>query len=177
MLQLESADVIHSFWVPNLAGKQDLVPGRSNTLLIRADHPGIYRGQCAEFCGLQHGRMALMVVAEDSSAYEGWKLDQQGDAAVPSAGATSSGQAAFLAKPCAACHTIRGTPAQGTTGPDLTHVASRLTIAAGTLDTTPGALAAWIADPQTIKPGNNMPQVSLSSSELRDITAYMAGLK
>ncbi|TGQ62675.1 cytochrome c oxidase subunit II [Mesorhizobium sp. M00.F.Ca.ET.186.01.1.1] len=176
-LQLESPDVIHSFWVPSLAGKQDLVPGRSNSLLLRAEKPGVYRGQCAEFCGLQHSHMAIMVIAEAPGAFEGWAATQRLDAVVSADSDTAAGQASFMAKPCAACHTIRGTPAGGTTGPDLTHIGGRRTIAAGLVETTRGSLAAWIADPQTHKPGNNMPMVSLTSTELRNISAYMESLK
>lgn len=176
-IRLESADVVHSFWVPSLAGKQDLVPGRSNSLLLRADKPGLYRGQCAEFCGLQHSHMALMVVAQAPADYARWAAAQRNGRAAPADPQVAAGEAAFMAKPCSACHTIRGTQARGTTGPDLTHVGSRLTIAAGLLETTRGSLAAWIADPQTLKPGNNMPMVPLTSGELRSISAYMESLK
>lgn len=176
-VRLESADVIHSFWIPSLAGKQDLVPGRSNSLLLRAEKPGVYRGQCAEFCGLQHSHMAVMVIAEAPADYARWIASQSADA-IPTTGPdVAAGRAAFLAKPCAACHTIRGTAANGTTGPDLTHVGSRQTIAAGLVETTRGSLAAWIADPQTLKPGNIMPMVPLTSMELQDIAAYMESLK
>lgn len=176
-LRLESADVIHSFWVPSLAGKQDLVPGRSNTLLLRAEKPGVYRGQCSEFCGLQHSHMAIMVIAEARADYERWAASQRGNAVMPADPDAASGREAFLRKPCAACHTIRGTAANGTTGPDLTHIGGRQTIAAGLLETTRGSLAAWIADPQTLKPGNNMPMVTLTSAELQNISAYMESLK
>lgn len=176
-LQLESADVVHSFWVPSLAGKQDLVPGRSNSLLLRAERPGIYRGQCAEFCGLQHTHMAMMIVADEPADYQRWAAAQRENGAIPTDPDPVAGKIAFLAKLCAACHTVRGTPATGTTGPDLTHIGSRQTIAAGLLETTRGSLAAWIADPQTLKPGNNMPMVPLTSVELRDISAYMESLK
>jgi cytochrome c oxidase subunit 2 len=176
-LQLEGLDVIHSFWVPSLAGKQDLIPGRPNELTIRAERAGVYRGQCAEFCGLQHAHMAFFVIAEEQGAFEEW-LRRQRQGAIPAADAeASAGQQAFMSRQCAACHTIRGTAASGTTGPDLTHVGSRKTIAAGLLETTRGSLAAWIADPQTLKPGNNMPMVPLSPDELRAISAYLAGLK
>jgi cytochrome c oxidase subunit 2 len=176
-LQLEGLDVIHSFWVPSLAGKQDLVPGRPNELTIRAERAGVYRGQCAEFCGLQHAHMAFFVIAEEQGAFDEWaRLQRQGAVAAADAEA-SAGQQAFMSKQCAACHTIRGTTASGTTGPDLTHVGSRRTIAAGLLETTRGSLAAWIADPQTLKPGNNMPMVSLNPEELRAISAYLAALK
>lgn len=176
-LRLKSSDVIHSFWVPSLAGKQDLVPGRENTLTLRAERPGIYRGQCAEFCGLQHSHMALFVIAEAQADYERWAERQRGAGAEPTETEAVAGKAVFMAKQCAACHTIRGTGALGTTGPDLTHVASRRTIAAGLLQNTRGSLAAWIADPQTLKPGNNMPLVPLTSDELRQLAAYMEGLE
>ncbi|MEZ2224483.1 cytochrome c oxidase subunit II [Rhizobium sp. RCC_161_2] len=176
-IQLESADVVHSFWVPSLAGKQDLVPGRSNSLLLRAERAGIYRGQCAEFCGLQHTHMAMLVIADEPADYQRWITAQRGNGVMPTDPDTAAGKVAFLSKPCAACHTVRGTPATGTTGPDLTHIGSRQTIAAGLLETTRGSLAAWIADPQTLKPGNNMPMVPLTSVELRDISAYMESLK
>ncbi|WP_192243104.1 cytochrome c oxidase subunit II [Mesorhizobium silamurunense] len=176
-LRLESADVIHSFWVPSLAGKQDLVPGRSNSLLLRAEKPGIYRGQCAEFCGLQHSHMAVMVIAEPPGDYQRWAAAQFGNAIMPTDPEALAGQEAFQAKACAACHTVRGTQANGTTGPDLTHIGGRQTIAAGLLETTRGSLAAWIADPQTLKPGNNMPMVPLTSVELQNISAYMESLK
>jgi cytochrome c oxidase subunit 2 len=176
-IELESADVIHSFWVPSLAGKQDLVPGRTNSLRLRAERPGVYRGQCAEFCGLQHSHMAVMVIAEEPADYERWAALQRRPGVTPATPDAAAGRAAFLAKPCAACHAIRGTPADGTTGPDLTHIGSRKTIAAGLFETTRGSLAAWVADPQTLKPGNNMPMVPLTSTELRNISAYLVSLK
>jgi cytochrome c oxidase subunit 2 len=176
-LQLEGLDVIHSFWVPSLAGKQDLVPGRPNELTIRAERAGVYRGQCAEFCGLQHAHMAFFVIAEEQGAFDEWARLQRQDAVAAADAEASAGQQAFMSKQCAACHTIRGTTANGTTGPDLTHVGGRKTIAAGLLETTRGSLAAWIADPQTLKPGNNMPMVPLSPEELRAISAYLAALK
>ncbi|MBW9056390.1 cytochrome c oxidase subunit II [Rhizobium mesosinicum] len=176
-LHLQAGDVIHSFWVPSLAGKLDLIPGRENILTLRAEKPGVYRGQCAEFCGLQHSHMAFVVIAEDDADYQHWSTMQRLDGASPSGAEAIAGQAVFLAKPCAACHTIRGTPASGSTGPDLTHVGSRRTIAAGLLETTRGSLAAWIADPQTLKPGNNMPVVPLTADELRQLSAYMESLR
>nr|WP_246826485.1 cytochrome c oxidase subunit II [Rhizobium binae] len=176
-LRLEAADVIHSFWVPSLAGKLDLIPGRENILTLRAEKPGVYRGQCAEFCGLQHSHMAFLVIAEDDDEYQRWSAAQRLDGAAPSRAEAIAGQAVFLTKPCATCHTIRGTPASGSIGPDLTHVGSRRTIAAGLFDTTRGSLAAWIADPQTLKPGNNMPVVPLSADELRQLSAYMESLR
>jgi cytochrome c oxidase subunit II len=176
-LQLSAADVIHSFWAPNLAGKQDLIPGRENSLTFTAQHPGTYRGQCAEFCGVQHAHMALLVVAETPEAFERWRQSQLSPAVSPSDPEQAEGQKVFTSKPCASCHTIQGTSAAGSIGPDLTHVGSRSYIGAGLLQNTRGSLAAWIADPQTIKPGNNMPNVPLTANELRAVSAYLAALK
>ncbi|MCJ9669656.1 MULTISPECIES: cytochrome c oxidase subunit II [unclassified Neorhizobium] len=176
-VRLESTDVIHSFWVPSLGGKQDLVPGRENLLTLRAERPGVYRGQCAEFCGLQHSHMAFFVIAEEEESYRQWAATQRQPGAQTGEAEASAGKAVFMARRCAACHTIRGTGATGTTGPDLTHVGSRRTIAAGLMDNTRGSLAAWIADPQTLKPGNNMPLVPLTGDELRQLSAYMESLK
>ncbi|NNM73140.1 cytochrome c oxidase subunit II [Enterovirga aerilata] len=176
-LELSSGDVIHSFWVPSLAGKQDMIPGRDNVLTFTAERPGSYRAQCAEFCGMQHARMALVVIAMAAPEFESWLDAQRQPAAEPADEEQEAGRQVATGKACAACHTIRGTRAAGTVGPDLTHVGSRQTIAAGTLPTTRGALGAWIADPQTVKPGNKMPMVPLSADELRAVSAYMAGLK
>lgn len=176
-LELAAADVIHSFWVPQLGGKQDLIPGRDNILTFTVARPGIYRGQCAEFCGLQHAHMALVVIALPAEEFEAWRTAQLADAAAPLDEEQEQGRQVASGKACAACHTIRGTEAAGTLGPDLTHVAGRQTIAAGMLPTTRGSLAAWIADPQTIKPGNKMPMVPLSADELRAVSAYLAVLK
>jgi cytochrome c oxidase subunit 2 len=176
-VELTSADVIHSFWVPSLAGKQDLIPGRVNEISFVAARAGVYRGQCAEFCGLQHAHMALLVVADEPPAFEAWRLSQLAPAAPPQGGEARAGRDVFLRKACAACHTVRGTPAAGRLGPDLTHLASRRTIAAGQLETTRGTIAAWVADPQRLKPGNNMPMVDLSADELRSVSAYLAELR
>jgi cytochrome c oxidase subunit II len=175
--ELSSADVIHSFWVPNLMGKQDLIPGRNNQLTLTATQPGLYRGQCAEFCGLQHAHMALLVIAQDQAAFDAWRNAQVQKAASPNDPDADNGRKFVTSHACAACHTIRGTPAAGTLGPDLTHVASRQTIAAGLLPTTRGSLAAWIVDPQTIKPGNNMPMVPMSADDVTAVSAYLATLK
>jgi cytochrome c oxidase subunit 2 len=176
-ISLVAEDVIHSFWAPNLDGKEDLIPGRDNDLTFVVDRPGIYRQQCAEFCGLQHAHMAMIIVAEPADAFAAWRRAQLSSAASPADGDQVDGQKIFVAKACSACHTIRGTAAAGTTGPDLTHVGSRQYIAAGLLPTTRGSIAAWVADPQTIKPGNNMPMVSLTSNELNAVSAYLAALK
>ncbi len=176
-VQLSAGDVIHSLWVPNLAGKQDLIPGRDNSLTFIARHPGMYRGQCAEFCGLQHAHMALMVIVDPPDVFERWRQSQLRPAVRPTMPEQIAGQKVFMSKPCAACHTIQGTAAAATVGPDLTHLASRHYIAAGLLQTTRGSLAAWIADPQTLKPGNNMPDVPLDASELKAVSAYLAALQ
>jgi cytochrome c oxidase subunit 2 len=176
-LQLESADVIHSFWVPSLAGKLDLIPGRTNEMVLRAERAGVYRGQCAEFCGTQHTHMSILVIALDPDAYAAWAEAQRRDANTPDNAEALAGQRLFAEKPCAACHAVRGTVAAGTTGPDLTHFADRQTVAAGLFETTRGSVAAWIADPQTVKPGSNMPMVPLSGDELRQLSAYMMSLR
>ena len=176
-VELEAEDVIHSFWVPNLAGKQDLIPGRSNSLVFTVDRPGTYRGQCAEFCGLQHAHMALLVIAESEDDFQRWRKAQLTDAKAPATPEQSAGRDVFVAKACAACHTVRGTSAAGNLGPDLTHVGGRQYIAAGILPTTRGSLAAWVADPQTIKPGNNMPLVPLEPRELNALSAWLVSLQ
>ncbi|RVD60224.1 cytochrome c oxidase subunit II [Mesorhizobium sp. M2D.F.Ca.ET.185.01.1.1] len=176
-LLLTSTDVIHSFWVPSLSGKLDLVPGRMNVLDIKADKPGVYRGQCAEFCGAQHANMGTFIIAEPRAKFDAWWNDQLQPAAAPTSDEAKAGENLFLKRPCVMCHKIGGTPAGGTVAPDLTHVASRQTLAAGTLAMSRGNLAAWIADPQGVKPGSHMPVVDLSGDELNAIVAYLEGLK
>lgn len=176
-LILESTDVIHSLWVPNLAGKLDLIPGHENVLRFVAAEPGSYRGQCAEFCGAQHAHMAIVVVAEPRPAFEAWRDRQLLPAAAPAPGEPTAGREVFLDRGCMMCHRIRGTSAGGTVGPDLTHLASRLTLAAGTLAMSRGNLAAWIADPHGIKPGVHMPVVGLAGDELNEVVAYLEGLQ
>ncbi|MFL5333373.1 MAG: cytochrome c oxidase subunit II [Geminicoccaceae bacterium] len=174
---LSSTDVIHSLWVPNLAGKLDLIPGRENVLRFVAAEPGTYRGQCAEFCGAQHAHMALVVVAEPPAAFEAWRDRQLQSATAPIAGEPTAGRDVFLGRGCILCHRVRGTPAGGNTGPDLTHLASRLTLAGGTLEMSRGNLAAWIADPQGIKPGVHMPVFGLGGDELNEVVAYLERLE
>lgn len=174
---LQSEDVIHSFWVPNLAGKQDLIPGRTSTLTVTASKPGFYRGQCAEFCGWQHAHMALLIVAEEPSAFAAWRARELKDAASPADARQQEGLDVVLRSGCVACHAIRGTPANGNAGPDLTHVAARRYLAAGTLPNTRGNLQGWIADPQGIKPGANMPRLELSADELNAVSDYLEALK
>jgi cytochrome c oxidase subunit 2 len=176
-IELSAADVIHSFWVPNLAGKQDLIPGRNNVLTLTAAQPGIWRGQCAEFCGMQHAHMAILVIAEPAVAFDAWRDAQIQPAASPATPEQERGRAFFTSRACGACHTVRGTEAGGNIGPDLTHVGGRRYIAAGVLPTTRGSLAAWIADPQTIKPGNNMPLVPMPAEELKAVSAWLTALR
>jgi cytochrome c oxidase subunit 2 len=177
LLELKAEDVIHSFWVPNLAGKKDLIPGRDATLQFRAETPGVYRGQCTEFCGYQHAKMAFLVIAEPSDAYEAWAERQRSPAPEPKGDAERRGQALFVHGTCAMCHAIQGTPANARHAPDLTHLASRQTLAAGTLPNTTGHLAGWILDPQRIKPGVNMPANPLSPDDLQAMLAYLGTLK
>ncbi|ESY73727.1 cytochrome C oxidase subunit II [Mesorhizobium sp. LNHC252B00] len=176
-IKLDSPDVIHSFWVPALGGKRDLIPGRPSELTLIADKPGVYRGQCAEFCGYQHAHMAITVIAESREAFDMWRSRQDAAAAAPVGDEERRGQQAFLSTGCALCHTVRGTPANGTIGPDLTHLASRRALAADTLAMTPGALAAWIADPQSTKPGAKMPRVALSADDLNAVATYLGSLE
>jgi cytochrome c oxidase subunit 2 len=176
-LTLRSVDVIHSFWVPNLHGKKDLIPGQVNTLVLQADRPGIFRGQCAEFCGLQHANMALYVVAEPPDEFARWQERQRRPAPEPATDAARRGRDVFMASSCVLCHKIGGTMAGGVAGPDLTHVASRLSLAAGTLPNTRGHRAGWIVDPQMHKPGNNMPPNLLSPGDLQALLSYLDTLR
>ena len=177
-IQLESADVIHSFWVPALAGKVDMIPGRKNRIVVEASAPGVYRGQCAEFCGAQHTWMAFYVVALPEAEYRAWLALQASPTAPPADAFLARGRDAFLREGCGACHSIRGTAAAGKQGPDLTHVGGRLSIGAGVLGNGPAALAGWIADPQHVKPGNLMPATkTLPGEELRALASYLESLK
>ncbi len=176
-LRLTSTDVIHSFWVPELQGKTDLIPGRENVAWIEASRPGVYGGQCAEFCGLQHTQMGLLVVAQPAEEYEAWARRQRESAAEPRDSVARAGRQAFLGSACALCHAVRGTLAGGNAGPDLTHVASRRTLAAGLLPNTPGHLGGWIANPQALKPGSRMPRVPMSADEFRLIHHYLQTLR
>jgi cytochrome c oxidase subunit 2 len=176
-IHLKSTDVIHSFWVPNLHGKTDLVPGRLNTTWLKVDAPGIFRGQCAEFCGLQHAHMAFTVVAESSDQFEQWIVGQRQPAPPPSTPEQQRGREIVERGQCAMCHAVRGTDAAARLGPDLTHFATRSTIGAGTLPNTRENLALWLADPQHVKPGNRMPPMGLSPEAIRTVVAYMETLR
>jgi cytochrome c oxidase subunit 2 len=173
-----SGDVIHSFWVPRLQGKIDVIPGDTNDLRLLARVPGTYRGQCAEFCGVQHARMGLTVVVDDSATFSRWLADQIAEGKPPTDSLSAEGQRLFVTGPCALCHTVRGTAAQAQVAPDLTHVGSRQTIAAGTLPMTQASLEAWIENAQLVKPGSKMPAISEATMpQLRAVATYLAGLK
>ncbi len=176
-LQLNSADVIHSFWIPNLHGKKDLIPGHPTTLWLRADQPGTYFGQCAEFCGYQHAHMRLVTVVEPQDKYSAWFKAQQQLAATPQDESSKRGYALFMSMTCVMCHSIDGTPANGMVGPNLTHVASRSRIAANSFPMTRGYLGGWILNPQHLKPGVRMPQHNFTSDELQALLDYLETLK
>ncbi|MGH9132306.1 MAG: cytochrome c oxidase subunit II [Ilumatobacteraceae bacterium] len=172
--RLTSADVIHSLWVPSLDGKLDLLPERTNTLVVRADQAGRYQGRCAEFCGVQHAKMPIVLVADQPDQFATWLAAQQRPAAARGPG-TAAGQDVFREAGCASCHTVRGTPAAGTDGPDLTHLASRMILSPGVANAD-DALSRWILDPHAIKEGVGMPATSLSEADRRLLVAYLRGL-
>ena len=176
-VKLEASDVIHSFWVPNLAGKQDLIPGRTTDIQLLPRKAGYFRGQCAEFCGLQHANMALDVTVESRAEFARWVAAQQRVAFAPASPVELAGYRYFITRQCGSCHNVAGTEASGTVGPDLTHVASRRSLAAGTMPMSAVNLYRWVGDPQAHKPGNNMPTMPLSRDELRSVAAYMERLK
>jgi cytochrome c oxidase subunit 2 len=178
VIKLKADDVIHSFWVPSLAGKKDLIPGRTAQLQIQADQPGVYRGQCAEFCGLEHALMGLLVVAEPPSQFDQWVQKQRQPAPEPADAQAQRGKMVFQSSSCAMCHAINGADFAGAQrAPDLTHVASRQTLAAGTIKNTREEMAAWIRDPQRFKPGTAMPATALTQADLDAVVAYLGGLK
>lgn len=177
VFSLRSTDVIHSFWVPNLSGKKDLIPGKINTIWLQADKPGVYRGQCAEYCGLQHAKMALWVVAEPQEQFNAWRQNQTQTSIPPMSDSQKRGQQVFLSATCVMCHAINGTPAGSNIGPNLTHVASRNMIGAATMTNTREHLAQWIKDSQQFKPGNRMPQHNLAEADLQALLDYLQSLK
>jgi cytochrome c oxidase subunit 2 len=177
MIYLKSGDVIHSFWVPNLAGKQDLIPGRVNDIILVPNRLGVYRGQCAEYCGLQHAHMAFDVTVDSAADFRRWMARQAQPAPAPATPQAIAGYQFFMNRQCSSCHAITGTPAGAGVAPDLTHVASRRTIAAGTLPNGIGPMHAWVADPQGIKPGTSMSYIGLNADELHNVVAYLETLK
>ena len=176
-VRVRSADVIHSLWVPELNRKIDVIPGQVNDVVFDARHAGVYRGQCAEFCGVQHANMALYVVAEPRSQFKRWLAEEAAPAPPPATAALERGQQVLLGSDCEYCHRIAGTNATGKVGPDLTHIASRLSLAAATIPNSRGYLAGWILDPQHIKPGNKMPATNLTGPELQSLLDYLESLR
>jgi cytochrome c oxidase subunit 2 len=174
---LRSDDVIHSFWMPQLNRKADMIPGHPNRILLYAEHPGVYRGQCAECCGIQHANMAMTVVAQPPAPFRAWLANMAQPRRAPSTAVARRGEHVFLSQRCSSCHTIRGTSAHGTIGPDLTHVATRARLAAQTIPNTERGLTRWISNPQKIKPGTKMPAVDLSPAQLRAVVGYLRSLR
>ncbi len=174
---LDSDNVAHSFWVPQLGGKVDLIPGQHNIWRGTATKAGVFRGECAEFCGLEHARMNFVVVAQRAADFDAWAVRHEKPPTGPSDQLAATGQMIFLREACAGCHTIRGTTANGTIGPDLTDVGSRLYLGANTIPNTEGYLSGWIVNSQTIKPGNLMPPIPMSSGDLQALVAYLRSLK
>jgi len=174
-IRLVGADVIHSFWVPALAGKTDMIPGQTNETWLQASTPGTYRGQCSEYCGVQHARMSFLVVAEPAAQFRAWWDHQLESPAASVDPGVAGGGAAFVAS-CGSCHAVRGTDAGGILGPDLSHLMRRATLAAGTYPNDPAHLAAWIVDPQGMKPGNLMQRPRLAAPELAAVRAYLRTL-
>jgi cytochrome c oxidase subunit 2 len=172
-LTLKSADVCHSFWVPRLHGKMDLIPGRSNFLTFRTDKPGLFVGQCAEYCGTQHAKMLLRVVVDSPKDFDAWLEHQK----TPASAEASEDKALFLRKSCVNCHRVRGTETKDVYAPDLTHLMSRQTLASGIIPNTPEQLRAWVTNPQKIKPGCLMPAFGLTKQELDSVMNYLLTLK
>jgi len=175
---LASADVIHSFWVPSLAGKVDMIPGRTTRLRLLAERPGTYRGQCAEYCGGPHALMAMRIIAMPADEFDAWKTAAAASAREPTGETERRGQSLFLGAGCGSCHTIRGTAARGTVGPDLTHVGARRSIGADTVPMTAANIARFVADGQHLKPGNTMPQFRIfAGDDLDALAAYLVSLR
>jgi cytochrome c oxidase subunit 2 len=177
-LEMSSADVSHSFWIPRLAGKMDVIPNRLNIMWLDAQQPGLYLGQCAQYCGTQHAKMLLRVYAQSPQDYAAWIKQQQRPANQDFTGnpAAAEGQTVFMHNACINCHTVAGTVATGRFGPDLTHLASRDTLASGPIQNTPGNLRQWINDPNSMKPGVLMPSMHLNDHDLDAVTAYLTTL-
>ena len=183
---LKSQDVIHSFWIPKLAGKVDVIPNRNNQLWFRADEEGVYLGQCAELCGIAHGWMRFQVIAQSQEEFQQWVYDQKTPALTPLTPEAQQGAKLFLSKGCVACHTISGTIAMGLRGPNLTHLASRSTLAAGIMGNSPEDLREWLTDPEAVKPGNVMAREaavytgvipSLTAKEIDELVSYLSSLE
>lgn len=176
-LRLRSADVLHSFWVPRLGGKRDLVPGRENHLWFTADSVGVFWGQCAEYCGTAHALMSMRVIVDTPEDFAAWAELNAGDAVPLPDAQARAGQGVFMSNACVSCHTIRGTAARGVFGPDLTHFGSRLTVGAGILDNTLDNVVLWLDSTQHVKPGNFMPEVTLTDDQIAALAAYLRALR
>jgi cytochrome c oxidase subunit 2 len=176
-LEMTSGDVIHSFWPPSLSGKTDLIPGQTTVHWLEVDKAGSYRAQCAEFCGLQHARMALMVIAVSPEEFAAWVSTRQTPKPLADNPTLQQGQKAFMNEGCGECHTIRGTPAQGKVGPDLTHIGSRSSLGAGVIANSYGSLAGWVANPQALKPGNRMPPSYVKAEDYHPLITYLMSLE
>jgi cytochrome c oxidase subunit 2 len=174
---LSSDNVIHSFWVPELHGKLDLVPGQTNEFWLEADQPGVYVGACAEFCGIQHAKMGLLVIAQPVEEFDAWLEAKLQPAAEPEDKLAAQGMQVFMESTCMYCHTVAGTQATGVLGPDLTHLASRRTLGSATVENNRGNLSGWIVDPQHTKPGALMPPTALTGTELQALLAYLETLE
>lgn len=172
-----TADVIHDFWVPELNRKIDMIPGHPNRVELYSDSVGVFRGQCAEFCGLQHAHMSMKVFVQPPAQYRAWLANMAGPARTPATPLQRSGENTFLTQQCSSCHMIRGTSAHGVIGPDLTHLATRTSLAADTIPNDRGSLAGWILDPQHVKPGNDMPGLNLTGSQAQAVLAYLESLR
>jgi cytochrome c oxidase subunit II len=172
-----TADVIHSFWVPALNRKVDMISGMHNRVLLYSSRVGKFRGQCSQFCGLQHAHMSFWVFVDSAASFRSWLAHEAAPASAPRGAAARAGQGAFLTSACASCHEIRGTGSTATVGPDLTHVADRTSIAALTLPNTSSALASWIHNPQATKPGDRMPDLGLQSNSVSELVSYLEELK
>jgi cytochrome c oxidase subunit 2 len=170
-------DVIHSFWVPELNRKIDLIPGRTNRVLLYTNRPGVYRGQCAEFCGLQHAHMSLAVFADPPQKFRAWLANESKPRRAPATAALRAGEQQFMSQQCASCHTLRGTNAKGAVGPDLTHFGSRTTLASYMLANNPANVAKWLRNPQAVKPGNKMPDLGLTDAQIAQLVPYLESLK
>jgi cytochrome c oxidase subunit 2 len=176
-MEVRSGDVIHSFWVPSLSPKIDAIPDHFNEIVFQADKAGTYRGQCAEFCGLQHAHMGFLAVAETPADFQKWFNHQLEPSPENLSAEEQQGRQVFLSSPCVVCHTVRGTSAFGGLAPDLTHLASRTTIGAGLLSNTPGNLSGWITDSQRVKPGTQMPPIDIASQDMQPLLSYLDALK
>ena len=176
-VDVRTGDVIHSFWVPELNRKIDAIPGQPNAIELYADRVGVYRGECLQYCGLQHAHMDFLVFADPPARFRAWLDDQRRAARAPASALARRGEQAFMHGSCQSCHTIRGTSASGTVGPDLTHLASRTTLAAVTIPNDRADLSRWIVDAQSIKPGSQMPDIRLTAPRLQALVAYLEGLR